>query len=259
LHLERTRWGKELSGALLATLIGLALSNLNIIPAKAPHVYGVVNSYLLPLAVPLLLFAADLRRVVKDTGRLLGAFAGGAAATVAGSFVAFALLPLRALGADGWKVAAALTARHIGGSVNYVAVSEVLELSPPARMAGLAADDLIVSLYFVVLYSLARRTLPDPSPAPSQPAQLQRQQQGEREAAADSSPVAQQAAAEPEPDRRVVGVLHGATALAVSALICYAGTSAAAALRYRGGSITLLTANTNQCCQSPKGCGSNIG
>lgn len=50
-----------MSGALISTLIGLALSNLNVIPSEAPHVYGVVNAYLLPLAVPLLLFSADLR------------------------------------------------------------------------------------------------------------------------------------------------------------------------------------------------------
>ena len=31
------------------------------------------------------------------------------------------VFPLTALGADGWKVAAALAARHIGGAVNYVA------------------------------------------------------------------------------------------------------------------------------------------
>jgi uncharacterized membrane protein len=218
LHLERTRWGKELSGALLSTLLGLALSNLGVIPAEAPHVYGAVNAYLLPLAVPLLLFAADLRRVVRDTGRLLAAFAGGAVASVAGSFVAFALLPLRSLGADGWKVAAALTARHIGGSVNYVAVSEALELSPAARMAGLAADDLIVCVYFLVLYALARRAAPEEGDA--------------RDAGGAQAP---------EPDRRAVTVLEGATALAVSAAICCAGTALAGAMRYRGGGITVIT------------------
>lgn len=60
--------------------------------------------------------------MLRETGRLLGAFTWGALATVAGSLLAFKLMPLRVLGADGWKVAAALTARHIGGSVNYVAV-----------------------------------------------------------------------------------------------------------------------------------------
>lgn len=209
-----------MSGALLSTLIGLAMSNLGLIPSES-HVYGVVNSYILPLAVPLLLFAADLRRVLRDTGRLLVAFSWGAFATVVGSFLAFALLPLRSLGADGWKVAAALTARHIGGSVNYVAVSEALSLSPSARMAGLAADDLIVSLYFICLYALARKVPP--------------------EQASTSNSDHQQ---EDMDSRRSINVLHGATAVALSAAICYAGHSIAAAINYKGGAITVITALT---------------
>lgn len=230
LHLERTRWGKELSGALLSTLIGLALSNLRVIPSEAPHVYGVVNVYLLPLAVPMLLYAADLRRVVRDTGRLLLAFICGAAATVVGSVAAFSMMPLRMLGDDGWKVASALTARHIGGSVNYVAVSEILALGPGARMAGIAADDVIVSIYFVALYALARRSPPDG---------------GAREegaGAAEAKP--QQVESALEEDRRGMTVLHGATAIALSATICTLGTAIAAALSYRGGAITVITGIT---------------
>ena len=55
------------------------------------------------------------RRMVKDTGKLLSAFIWGSVATVAGSLLAFKLLPLRGLGADGWKVAAALTVRLVAG------------------------------------------------------------------------------------------------------------------------------------------------
>lgn len=215
---EQTKLGKEMSGALLSTLAGLCLSNLNIIPAEAPHVYNVVNSYLLPLAVPLLLFSADLRKVIRDTGRLLPAFLLGAFATVAGSFIAFALLPLKNLGNDGWKVAASLCGRHIGGSVNYVAISEQLQLSPAARMAGLAADDLIVSIYFVVLYALARKQLPEEPLL------------DEHTSSAD--------------DGKTVTVLHGATAIAVSAVLCYLGTTVARVIGYRGGSITVITALT---------------
>ena len=56
------RVGKELSGPLVATLAGLLFSNLGIIGgSNAAGVYSVVNSYILPLAIPLLLFSADLR------------------------------------------------------------------------------------------------------------------------------------------------------------------------------------------------------
>lgn len=47
---------------IVSTLVGLLLSNTGVIPCESPVVYGLVNKYLLPLAVPLLLFTADLRQ-----------------------------------------------------------------------------------------------------------------------------------------------------------------------------------------------------
>lgn len=70
---ERTKIGSALSGALVSTLIGLAASNLGVVSCESPA-YSIVLEFLLPLAVPLLLFRADLRRVIKSTGTLLLAF-----------------------------------------------------------------------------------------------------------------------------------------------------------------------------------------
>eukprot|EP00897_Mesotaenium_endlicherianum_P000759 jgi/Mesen1/10684/ME000009S10475 len=160
--------GKALSGPLVSTLLGLLASNLGLIPSEA-QAYAIVNKFLLPLAVPLLLYGADLRRVVKDTGRLLQAFLLGAAGTVAGTLVAFKLLPLRSLGSDGWKIAAALMSRHIGGAVNYVAVSEALATSSSVVLAGLAADNLICAIYFTSLFALASGIPPDAKAEPDAP------------------------------------------------------------------------------------------
>lgn len=70
---EKTKIGSALSGPLVATLVGLAASNLGITASEA-KAYSVVMEFLLPLAVPLLLFRADLRRVIQSTGKLLLAF-----------------------------------------------------------------------------------------------------------------------------------------------------------------------------------------
>lgn len=70
---EKTKIGSSLSGALVSTLVGLAASNLGIVSCEAPA-YNIVLEYLLPLAVPLLLYRADLRRVIQSTGTLLLAF-----------------------------------------------------------------------------------------------------------------------------------------------------------------------------------------
>ena len=73
---EKTKVGSAVSGALVSTLIGLAASNLGVISSDSPA-FAVVLNFLLPLAVPLLFFRADLRRVVQSTGKLLLAFVIG--------------------------------------------------------------------------------------------------------------------------------------------------------------------------------------
>lgn len=202
----------------MSTLLGLAMSNAGLIPADFPAVYGTINGYLLPLAVPLLLFTADLRRVVRDTGRLLSAFVLGSLATVAGTLAAWKLFPLHGMGGDGWKVAAALAARHIGGAVNYVGVCETLDVSASAQMAGLAADNLICALYFMSIFALARGIPADGAPEANVP-------QGEGITGS-----------------RSIGVLEGCTALALSAGICFVGNVAATQLGW--GTIPVVTAIT---------------
>lgn len=52
-------------------------------------------------------------------------------------------------------MACALMARHIGGAVNYIAVTEALEVTPSITAAGLAADNLICAIYFTAVFALA--------------------------------------------------------------------------------------------------------
>lgn len=70
---EKTKIGSMMSAALVSTLIGLAASNIGIIPHEAP-VYSIVLEFMLPITVPLLLFRADLLRVIQSTWTLLLAF-----------------------------------------------------------------------------------------------------------------------------------------------------------------------------------------
>jgi len=143
--------------------VALVVCNLGLLPAVAPA-YATVNKFLVPLAIPLLLLDANLFKVLTQTGRLLRSFALGSIGTVLGTLVAAWLVPLRNLGVDGkegWTIAAALASRHIGGAVNFVAVSETLATSAELTAAGIAADNLVVSFYFGLLFWLARHILPE--------------------------------------------------------------------------------------------------
>ncbi|GBG00384.1 hypothetical protein Rsub_13136 [Raphidocelis subcapitata] len=226
---RNTRIGRELSGALVATLAGMALANGGYLPAHGAPELGVVFKHILPLAVPMLLLSADLRRVLRETGRLLPAFLLGAACTAAGSVIAMLLFPLTPLGDEGWRIAAALTARHIGGAVNYMAVSEALSISPSTFGAGLAADDLILTLYFTALYSLARGVPAETGDAAVGGAE------GDKAAGGGGHGSA---------GERTINVAHGMAAVALSSVVCHVGTQLAAAWGMPSQSITLITGIT---------------
>lgn len=104
---------KTLSAPLIATLLGLLATNVGLIPSSS-EVYGFVGNYLLALAVPMLLFGANMTRVFKETKQLLGAFVIGSVATLVATTICYRFIPLTSLGQDSWKIASALSARHIG-------------------------------------------------------------------------------------------------------------------------------------------------
>ena len=221
---RETRWGKLLSGPLVATLGGLALSNTGLLPTgTAAPAYHAVNGWLLPLAVPMLLLQADLRRVLRDTGRLLGAFVLGAAATVVATVVSLKFCAM-GLGAESWRVAAALCARHIGGAVNFVAVAEALEVSGSSITAALAADNLICVVYFSLLFWLSRSIPADAEPAPTEagaegPALAAEAEGAEGRAGAGAGAEGGQ-----------LDLLLATLAVAFSASVCFAGSYLAEAL-----------------------------
>ena len=153
---RRTQIGKALSANIVTMALALLVANLGIVPFSSP-VYNLVNKSLVPLAVPLFLFDSDIRRIISDTGSLLLAFVVGAISTIVGTLVAFPLIPLKSLGVDqGWRVACALAARHIGGAINFVAVADTLNVQSSAVSAAIAADNVVVAIYFSILFFLAK-------------------------------------------------------------------------------------------------------
>ena len=108
---EKTYIGSMLSSPIVTMVATLILANIGLIPASSP-VYDIVMKKFVPLAIPLLLLDADLRKCIKVTGRLLRAFLVGAVGTVVGTLVAFLLVPMKNI-VGGDKIASALCARHV--------------------------------------------------------------------------------------------------------------------------------------------------
>jgi uncharacterized membrane protein len=148
---ESQRWGRQVSGPVWAILFGLVLSNTRVIPAGAP-VFSMVSDLLVPAAIPLLLFQANIRRIVSESGPMLLAFLIGVAGAAAGALIGYALLPL---GAESAELAGVFTATYTGGSMNFVAVSKAVGFDASAQYAAaMAADNLVGTPYLLVLVAI---------------------------------------------------------------------------------------------------------
>ncbi len=145
---ERFPWGRKYSGVMLLITAAIVLANLRIIPTVAP-VYDVVWDYLVPIAIPLLLFEADLKRIVRESGPTLIAFMIGSATVVAGVTVGVFLFDL---GPREAELAGIFTGTYIGGGLNFAAVAEATGMQDDSMLtAAVAADQVITNLHFLLI------------------------------------------------------------------------------------------------------------
>ena len=159
---ENTRWGRHVGAPLLILLFAMLSANVGVIP----HVAGIYDSLaglLVPLAIPMLLFRADLRKVLKEAGPMLLTFLIAASVTVVGAFVASWIVDL---GEFEGEIAGALTASYIGGSLNFVATAEAVGIRESATyLVALTADAVgavifLTALMMLPAFAVIRRAMP---------------------------------------------------------------------------------------------------
>ena len=149
---QRCKWASKVPGAVIALLIAIAASNLKIIPTDAPT-YDIVWGYIVPLAIPLLLFKTNIQSLIKESWKLLLLFLVSSMATMIGTVIAF--LALRRYIPELDKISGMISASYSGGGVNYAAMSAKLEPSESINAATIVADNMMMAFYFLILIGLA--------------------------------------------------------------------------------------------------------
>jgi len=168
---DSTGLGKRVSGVGIMLVVAMILGNFGVIPHAAPA-YDVVWNFLVPAAVPLLLLKANLRRIIPETGPMLGAFFLAVFGTLFGAVLGFMVLPMGDTGPD---LAGILSATYIGGSMNFAAVAEALEFNDGTLLtAALAADNVVGTLHILVVVlipsvAILRGWIPSPIVENSKP------------------------------------------------------------------------------------------
>ncbi|WP_436945857.1 DUF819 family protein [Staphylococcus xylosus] len=148
---QRYQWASKISGAIIALVGAMVLSNFKVIPTSSP-VYDTVWDYIVPLSIPLLLFSSNIMKIWKESRRLLIIFFIASIGTMIGTFVAFIIL-------NQWipylnKIGAIMTGSYIGGGVNFAALSSKLETPGDMVSSTVVADNSVMALYFMLLIAL---------------------------------------------------------------------------------------------------------
>lgn len=148
---QKYKWANKITGCVLALIIAMILANFKVIPVDAPT-YDMVWDYVVPLAIPLLLYNANIKRIWKESGRLLVVYLVSGIGTVLGSLLAFSLLKNKI--PELYKATAMMTGTYTGGSVNLVAMADAFNASGELVSTSVVADNLLMAFYFFVLIAI---------------------------------------------------------------------------------------------------------
>lgn len=149
---QRYAWSSKVPGAVIALIIAIGFSSFKIIPTDAP-VYDAVWSYVVPFAIPLLLFQVNVASIFKESRRLLFIFLISSVGTMIGAVIAFFLFRNAIPELD--KITGMISASYIGGGVNFAAMTAKLEPSKDMTASTIVADNLIMALYFIILVTIS--------------------------------------------------------------------------------------------------------
>ena len=148
----------KLGPVLVLYFLGVIVANINIIPESAAGVQDALSSILVPLAIPMMLFACNFKNFsVKQT---LKSFIIGIYSLVVMVVVGYFIMG-NGLGEEGPIMGAALTGQYTGGAGNLAAVKMMLNLDNTTFIL-LSTCNLIVSFFYLMFLmsggvQLARR------------------------------------------------------------------------------------------------------
>lgn len=145
---QKTKIGSRLTGCVMALIGTMVLSNLSIIPLDAPA-YDFVWDYLVPLAIPMLLLNADIKKIGRESGRLLIIYLISGIGTLAGGITAYHLL--KGAFSDLNIALPMMIGTYTGGSVNLAAMAEAYDVGGELVSSSVVADNLLMVLYFFAL------------------------------------------------------------------------------------------------------------
>lgn len=150
---QKWKWAAKITGTVICMLGAMVFSNANVIPSDALWFNETIWDFVIPLSIPLLLFQCNIKKIWKESGRLLTLFLIGSFGTAVSAVLAYWLLSEKIPHLE--KIAAMMTGSYIGGSVNFASLSSFFQTPSEISAAATVADNFLMAVYFFVLIAIS--------------------------------------------------------------------------------------------------------
>lgn len=144
---QKWSWAGKISSAVLCIFTTVILANLKVIPTSS-SVYDIINGYILPLSIPLLLFKSDVRKIYKESGKSFILFHIAGLGTFIGAIIAgFIFKSTQNI----QGVVAMEVGAHVGGTVNLIAMAKTFNVDANFTNAAAIAANFLVMILMLIL------------------------------------------------------------------------------------------------------------
>lgn len=148
---KKWRWAGILSGMGVSIFLALGLVTCHVLPTSSAA-YDVVFDYIMPLAIPMVLVEANIKRIVKESGRAFLLMNVACIGAVIGGIVVGFIFRNNAFFA---KDIAGYVAMEVGvctgGAVNQAAMAKTFGVSPEIVGAAAVGSNLVAVVFLVLI------------------------------------------------------------------------------------------------------------
>lgn len=150
LWVQKFKLFKNLGPALTVIIMGIILVNTKIVPGYQ-DVYGVIQTFCVPMSISIYLLNVDLKEMVKLSKQpiialMSAVFSVSIIATIFGVIFAGRI-------DEGWKVAGMFVGTYTGGSSNLTAIAIGLDASTQTMAAANAADYVVGMPSLILMFA----------------------------------------------------------------------------------------------------------
>jgi len=146
----------KLGAVFAAYIVGLLIGNLGLLPEGTAKLQDIMTSITIPLAIPLLLFSANIKQWTKVAGKTIISLLIGVFAVV--TFVVLGFFIFRSAGMpDLWKVSGMLVGVYTGGTPNLASLKMMLNVDSDTYILTHTYDMLVSTAFLTFLMTIGKR------------------------------------------------------------------------------------------------------